>query len=88
MKVLHNCFQAVPVKGKLIIAEAVLDIAEDYDLIGSAKAVDALMLNLSPGGRERTGKQWDELLKAAGFSLSKIVGRKGSLTKIIEAVKF
>jgi len=45
------------------------------------------MLNVSPGGRERTQKQWTELLKAVGFSLSKIMGRKGSITKIIEAIK-
>jgi caffeic acid 3-O-methyltransferase len=87
IKLLNNCYKAVPDKGKLIIAEAVLDLTEDSDLIGSAKVVDALMLNLSPGGRERTPKQWNELLKEAGFSLSKIVGRKGTLTKIIEAIK-
>lgn len=62
-------------------------MTEDSDLVGSAQVVDALMMNLSPGGRERTRKEWDELLKAAGFSLSKIVGRKGALTKTIEAVK-
>lgn len=87
IKLLNNCYQAVPDKGKLIIAEAVLDITDDSDWIGSGKVVDALMLNLSPGGKERTQKQWNELLKAAGFSLSQIVGRKGTLTKIIEAIK-
>lgn len=87
IKLLSNCYQAVPDKGKLIIAEAVLDVTEDSDMMGSANVLDALMLNLSPGGRERTRKQWNELLKAAGFSLSKIVGKKGNLTKVIEAIK-
>jgi caffeic acid 3-O-methyltransferase len=87
IKLLNNCYQAVADKGKLIIAEVVLDLTEDSNLIGSAQVLDALMLNVSPGGRERTRKQWNELLKAAGFSLSKIVGRKGTITKIIEAIK-
>jgi caffeic acid 3-O-methyltransferase len=87
IKLLNNCYQAVADKGKLIIAEAVLDLTEDSDLIGSAQVLDALMLNVSPGGRERTRKQWIELLKAGGFSLSKIVGRKGTIIRIIEAIK-
>lgn len=87
IKLLNNCYQAVPHKGKLIIAEAVLDITDDSDMIGSGKVIHAFMLNLSSGGRERTREQWNELLKAAGFSLSKIVGKKGTLTKIIEAIK-
>ena len=64
-----------------------MDITEGSDLVGSGYVVDALMLNVSPGGRERTPKHWNEVLKAAGFSLSKIVAKKGTLTKIIEAIK-
>ena len=64
-----------------------MDITEGSDLVGSGYAVDALMLNVSPGGRERTRKHWSEVLKATGFSLSKIVAKKGTLTKIIEAIK-
>ena len=47
-------------KGKVIIAKVVSNITEGSDLVGSGYAVDALMLNLSRGGRERTPKQWNE----------------------------
>jgi len=56
-------------------------------MIGSANVLDSLMLNCLPGGGERTRKQWNDLLQAAGFSISKIVGRNGTLTKVIEAIK-
>ena len=49
-------------KGKVIIAEVESDITEGSDLVGSGYAVDALMLNISLGGRERTPKQWNENL--------------------------
>lgn len=86
-KLLDICYKALSDKGKVIIAEAVLDRSEDSDPVGSGQLMDIVMLNVSSGGRERTQKQWNGLLQSAGFSLSKIVGRKGSLTKIIEAVK-
>ena len=81
------CYKAISHKGKLIIAEAVLDKGEDCDQIGSGQNMDMVMLNAFRGGRERTKTQWNEILQSAGFSLSKLVGRNGSLTKIIEAVK-
>jgi len=87
IKLLNNCHQALPDKGKLILSEAILDLTEGSDMIGSANVLDSLMLNCLPGGGERTQKQWNDLLQAAGFSISKIVGRNGTLTKVIEAIK-
>lgn len=86
-KLVNMCYKAISHKGKLIIAEAVLDKGEDCDQIGSGQNMDMVMLNAFRGGRERTKTQWNKILQSAGFSLSKIVGRNGSLTKIIEAVK-
>lgn len=87
IKLLKMCYKATSHKGKLIIIESVLDITEDSDPIGSGQLMDITMLNVFPGARERTQKQWNEILQLAGFSLSKIVGRKRNLTKIIEALK-
>ena len=81
------CYKAISQEGKLIIVDAVLDTSENCDPIGSGQLMDIVMLNSFRGGRERTQKQWNEILQLAGFSLSKIVGRNGSLTKIIEALK-
>jgi hypothetical protein len=87
IKLLKMCYKATSDKGKLIIVEAVLDTTEDCDPIGSGHLMDMVMLNVFRGGRERTREQWNEILQSAGFSLSKIVGRKRSPTKIIEALK-
>lgn len=86
-KLLKMCYKSITDKGKLILAEAVLDNSENCDPIGSGQMMDMVMLHSFGEGRERTETQWNEILKSAGFSLSKIVGTKGSLTKIIEAVK-
>ena len=86
-KLLNICYNAISHKEKLIIAEAVLDISEDCDPTGSGQVMDMIMLNGFRGGRERTKEKWIEILQSAGFSVPKIVGRKGSLTKIIEAFK-
>lgn len=87
IKLLKMCYKATSDKGKLIIVDAVLDITEDSDPIGSGQLLDIAMLNVHPGARERTREQWNGILQSAGFSLSKIVGKKGSLAKIIEALK-
>lgn len=87
IKLLKMCYKATSDKGKLIIVDAVLDITEDSDPIGSGQLMDIVMLTVFPGARERTREQWNGILQSAGFSLSKIVGKKGSLAKIIEALK-
>eukprot|EP01018_Ginkgo_biloba_P013964 Gb_33953 [translate_table: standard] len=86
--ILLNCYNALSANGKLILAEAVIKVCEDeLDPVGCGQAMDMIMLGFMHGGRERTEQQWKDLLGDAGFRITKIVGRKQSLVKVIEAVK-
>eukprot|EP01018_Ginkgo_biloba_P013968 Gb_33954 [translate_table: standard] len=82
--ILLNCYKALPANGKLILAEAVVKVCEDeLDPVGCGQVMDMIMLGSTHGGRERTEQQWKDLLGASGFRITKIVGRKQSLVKVI-----
>ncbi|XXG77565.1 hypothetical protein AAC387_Pa08g1696 [Persea americana] len=68
LKLLKNCYKALPDSGKMIIVESILPLAPETNL--TAKYVfqhDMLMFVYNPGGKERTEKQLEELVKGAGF---------------------
>ncbi|KAL6972196.1 nicotinamide N-methyltransferase [Sarracenia purpurea var. burkii] len=67
-KFLKNCYDALLDNGKVIVAEYILPVAPDTSL--STKNVfhmDVIMLALTPGGKERTEKEFEDLAKGAGF---------------------
>lgn len=69
LRILKNCYKALPDSGKLIVVESILPLAPDPNL--SSKFVflhDMLMLAYNPGGKERTEKELEELVKGAGFA--------------------
>ncbi|KAF3790688.1 Flavone 3'-O-methyltransferase 1 [Nymphaea thermarum] len=69
LKLLENCWKALPENGKVIIAEMVLPETVDNSLSTSAVfQLDLLMLALNHGGKERTEKEFEGLAKAAGFT--------------------
>jgi hypothetical protein len=82
-KILRNVRDALGSKphGKVIIVDAVVQPGNDPDF---AKLLDLEML-LMPGGRERTGDDFRELLTGAGFRLSRIVPTKSGKS-VIEGV--
>ncbi|MED6205332.1 hypothetical protein PIB30_016714 [Stylosanthes scabra] len=68
VKLLRNCYESLPEKGKVILAECMIPVAPE----GSAAAktvfqTDVIMLCHSSGGRERTQKEYEALAKGAGF---------------------
>ncbi|CAH9058767.1 unnamed protein product [Cuscuta epithymum] len=68
LKLLKNCFEALPGRGKLILAEGILPEAPDTSL--ATKNVvhgDVFMMAFNPGGKERTEKEFEDLAKGAGF---------------------
>ncbi|MEM8722519.1 MAG: methyltransferase [Cyanobacteria bacterium P01_G01_bin.39] len=81
IKILQNCHQAMGEKGRLLIIELVIPPENN---MGSF-FLDMHMLVLTPGGRERTQTQYRELLKAAGFKLTKIVPTQSGYS-LIEGV--
>lgn len=81
VQLLKNIRAVIPQHGKLILAEAVLD--------GSAAPHPGKLLDIEMmafvGGKERTEEQFRELLKAAGFALTRVVPTKSPLC-LVEAV--
>lgn len=69
MVILRCCHEAMPASGRLLILEQVLPEALEPD---PAVLLDLHMLVLL-GGRERTEKDWRELLGRSGFTLNDLV---------------
>lgn len=70
---LERCRHAMPSSARLVLFESVLPDSDDYDL---GKLVDLHMLVLF-GARERTERDWRELLESAGFTVSRVVPTPG-----------
>ncbi|CAJ2631244.1 unnamed protein product [Trifolium pratense] len=69
LKVLKNCYKAIPEDGKVIVVDSILPAMPETT--GSAKfgyASDLVMMTQNPGGKERTEQQFIELAKGSGFS--------------------
>ncbi|KAH6834428.1 O-methyltransferase 1 [Perilla frutescens var. hirtella] len=68
LKLLKDCHEALPEKGKVIIADRIiLEIPKKDPLVSIDLAADVLMFTLFPGGRERTEAEFQALTKASGF---------------------
>ncbi|KAK7258422.1 hypothetical protein RIF29_23998 [Crotalaria pallida] len=69
LKLLKNCYEAIPDDGKVIVVEAVLSIIlESNDTWKAISQLDVLMMTQSPGGKERCEQDFKELAIRAGFS--------------------
>lgn len=69
-RILENCRAAMPADGTLLVANAVIPPGND-PYIG--KLVDIEMLVMTPGGRERTEAEFEQLLAEAGFELTRTI---------------
>ncbi|XP_078448170.1 O-methyltransferase 13-like [Wolffia australiana] len=69
LKLLNNCREALPEKGKVIVMEGILpEVPETSKEAQALFHVDLIMLAHNPGGKERTEKEFESLAKKAGFS--------------------
>ncbi|CAN6459963.1 unnamed protein product [Victoria cruziana] len=74
LKMLKNCWKALPENGKAIVVEMIVPETIDNGLRTSAVfQLDILMLALNHGGKERTEKEFEGLAKAAGFTGIKVI---------------
>jgi O-methyltransferase domain/Dimerisation domain len=80
MKILKNCRRAIPAHGKLLLVESVLNPSNQPD---PGRFNDIAMLVLG-GGRERTEVEFRDLLRKAGFTLTRVIPATG-VTSIVEA---
>lgn len=70
IEILKQCRRAMTDNGRVLIVEQVIPPGNEPFM---GKLLDMNMLVMCPGGRERTAAEYDALLAAAGFKLSRIV---------------
>ncbi|MED6208510.1 hypothetical protein PIB30_045730 [Stylosanthes scabra] len=69
LKILRNCFKAIPNDGKVIVVETILPIVpEPTSFAKNAFKYDIVMMTQMPGGIERTKKDFMDLANGSGFS--------------------
>jgi hypothetical protein len=83
VRILKNIYAAAKPATKLLLVEFILN---DSDEPQFAKVSDLEMLVISPYGRERTGVEWQNLLKAGGFQLTSTIPTNSGVY-VIEAVR-
>nr|QAX90924.1 caffeic acid O-methyltransferase [Catalpa bungei]QAX90963.1 caffeic acid O-methyltransferase [Catalpa bungei] len=83
--ILKKCKEAIPADtGKVIIVEAVIDEEGGDEYTSARLAMDITMMTVTINGKERTCKEWAQLLNAAGFSRHTIKHMK-AVESVIEA---
>lgn len=74
LKLLKNCWEALPNGGKVIIVESILPEAPDGSVSSNIVCEqDLFMLAQNPGGKERTQKEYEALALRTGFSGCEVI---------------
>ncbi|MBA0835251.1 hypothetical protein Goarm_007542, partial [Gossypium armourianum] len=69
LMLLKNCYEALPVNGKVIVVDAVIPESPDANpLHKSVYQFDFLSMGMNETGKERTEKESENLAEGAGFS--------------------
>jgi SAM-dependent methyltransferase len=71
--IISNCRKAMAPSATLLIVERVLPERAEEGRAAEAYLVDLEMLVQAPGGRERTESEFQAILSAAGFAMTRIV---------------
>lgn len=68
LRLLKNCYKAIPGNGKVIVIDSVIsEVPETSQRAKETSLMDALMLLLLSGGKERTKQEFMALATGAGF---------------------
>nr|AKO60158.1 S-adenosyl-L-methionine:O-methyltransferase [Papaver somniferum] len=74
IKILKNCYEALPDHGKVILVECIIPPYPETSLAGlGVFHVDNIMLAHNPGGKERTEKEFEALAKGTGFAGFRVI---------------
>ncbi|KAB2097883.1 hypothetical protein ERO13_A01G189400v2 [Gossypium hirsutum] len=74
LKLLKNCWEALPNGGKVIIVESILPEVPDTSVSSNIVCEqDLFMLAQNPGGKERTLKEYEDLALKTGFSGCEVI---------------
>jgi len=82
-KILANVYKAMPPEGKLLIIESVIP---DGNTPHPGKFIDVNMLAMT-GGKERTEKEWKNLIEKAGLKIVNVIATHSPTVSIIETEK-
>lgn len=87
IELLSNCHKALPPNGKVIVGDLI--VPEDPEPTNDCKMISILdnIMFITPGGRERTEKQFESLGKRSGFSRFQVVCRAFSTMAVMEFYK-
>ncbi|PIN25557.1 Hydroxyindole-O-methyltransferase [Handroanthus impetiginosus] len=73
IRILKNCYEAIPDHGKVMLVELVVpEVPESRGDVRSKLQFDMIMMNMNPGGKRRTKREFKTLGEAAGFSSIKV----------------
>ncbi|KAK4720198.1 hypothetical protein R3W88_018536 [Solanum pinnatisectum] len=76
VKILKNCWGALPKDGKVVVIERIQPEYPETNLLSKHSfSFDILMMIIFHGGKERTKQQFEDLAKQAGFTSLKVVAR-------------
>uniref|UniRef100_A0A803RCJ9 caffeate O-methyltransferase n=1 Tax=Cannabis sativa TaxID=3483 RepID=A0A803RCJ9_CANSA len=69
VKVLKNCYKAIPENGKVIVMEGLLPMLPEASYGDNIMSkTDVLMMTQNPGGKERSKQEFQALASGAGFN--------------------
>lgn len=85
IEILKKCKEAIPESGKVMIVDAIVDEeGEGDDFAGARLSLDLIMMAVMARGKERTYREWEHLLKEAGFR-KLVVKNINTIEYVIEA---
>ncbi|KAK7826129.1 caffeic acid 3-O-methyltransferase [Quercus suber] len=74
LKLLKNCWKALPNSGKVILVEYILPVVPENNVSSNIVfEIDLFMLTQNPGGKERSQKDFEELAVKSGFSGCEVI---------------
>ena len=88
MKILENCYKALPNNGKVIIIDTILPMGIERDLMARVSYhFDLFMYSQCGEGRERTQKEIENLAKSVGFARLEVTSKINEFS-VVELYKF
>ncbi|XP_017976908.1 PREDICTED: caffeic acid 3-O-methyltransferase [Theobroma cacao] len=76
LKLLKNCFEALPENGKVVIVESLTPEFPMTDIVTKITfELDVSVLHMLPGAKERTKQEFEALAREAGFKTLNVVCR-------------